>query len=307
MFLRRIFNLIPKDPFFEALDLINRGEFEAALPRLQGLGDSRNAGIRQKARLYACEAHLQLGDQVAATSPEEGLRHYQAASDLEPRFADIHNKVGETSRRLGRIANAEEAFRRALAINARYFAAQLNLAELLVVTGRADQALEELRRLETFCPPLYQEMVHDLVGACERGGPQDHAVTFLEIRKLMPTRLEVARQAAQAAIRRGEPEVAQRLVQDLLKEHPQFPDLHHILGLAYGELGRADDAILEFQTALAINPNFLKARINLGISLMEQGRRDEARRELLRVLEIDPANPLVESALAELAGARTGS
>lgn len=307
MFLQRLFHLVPKDPFFEAVDLINRGDFAGALPRLSALLESRDSAIRAKARLYVCEAHLQLGDQIAATDPAGALRHYAAASSLQPRFADLHHKVGTMNLRLGQLAEAEPAFRRALEINPRYFAARLSLAEALVGLHQESLALVELRRLEEFCPPLYREMLHDLQAGCAQGDAQPFASNFAEIRRLMPTRLDAARDVAVAAIRRGEPETAERTLKDLVEEYPQFPDLHHLLGLCYGELGRLDEAALEFQTALSINPKFLKARINLGITLMQQGHGEEARRELLRALEIDPANPLVESALTELSNTQVES
>jgi tetratricopeptide (TPR) repeat protein len=307
MFLQRLFHLVPKDPFFEAVDLINRGEFAGAMPRLSALLESRDTAIRAKARLYVCEAHLQLGDQIAAIDPAGALRHYAAASSLQPRFADLHYKVGEMNLRLGRIAEAEPAFRRALEINPRYFAARLSLAESLVGLRQDNLARHELERLEESCPPLYREKLHELRTACAQGAGQRLAANFAAIRQLMPTRLDAARDAAVAAIRRGEPEPAERILKDLVQEHPQFPDLHHLLGLCYGELGRLDEAVLEFQTALSINPTFLKARINLGITLMQQGQGEQARHELMRALEVDPANPLVESALTELAGTRVES
>ena len=80
----------------------------------------------------------------------------------------------------------------------------------------------------------------------------------------------------------------------------RFPDLLHVLGLAYGALERHQDAERVFREAIAIHPGYSKARVNLALSLMEQERWKEAETELQTVLETEPDHPLALGALDEI-------
>jgi Tfp pilus assembly protein PilF len=62
----------------------------------------------------------------------------------------------------------------------------------------------------------------------------------------------------------------------------------------------SDDAVVEFETALKINPDYLKARLNLALALYDKGAREEAMRNLEMVLELDPENELAVNLLHEL-------
>jgi len=82
--------------------------------------------------------------------------------------------------------------------------------------------------------------------------------------------------------------------------NPDYPDIHNYLGIAYGNSGMVDDSIEEFETALKINPYYMKARLNLALALYDQGRFVEAESHIERVLDVQPSNQLAKNLLAEL-------
>jgi len=58
--------------------------------------------------------------------------------------------------------------------------------------------------------------------------------------------------------------------------HPYNPDLHYRLGVLLMNDGRIHDAINSFQTALEINPSYMRAQSKLAICLFEADRKTEA-------------------------------
>jgi tetratricopeptide (TPR) repeat protein len=300
MFLKKFFKVVPEEPLTRGLDLFNDARYGEALDVFEGLILDPDEKVQEKARLYSCEAHLQLGDASASRDLQAAVYHYRKAVDYQPRFADIHNKVGEMSRRLGRLEEAADAFRRSLAINEHYFMAHLNLVQTLLEMGQLTQCGAEIRVLRATCPPLFRELAEELVLGCENGDRQRMTELLAEIRHLDPDAVSLARERALQVLRHGEPERAAEMLEVLVEKHPRFPDLRHILGLAYGDMGLIEEAMACFRQALELNPHYLKARINLGFTLMELERYDEARQELESALTVDPEHPLAKSALKEL-------
>ena len=68
---------------------------------------------------------------------------------------------------------------------------------------------------------------------------------------------------ASAMVRDGLYEDASGILQRLTAKHPQWPDLAALLGRAYRETGKLEEACLEFKRALTLNPDMAKVRLEL--------------------------------------------
>lgn len=66
------------------------------------------------------------------------------------------------------------------------------------------------------------------------------------------------------------------------------PGAHNNLAVVYYNKGLYDDAILELEKALQIDPNFVLARNNLDIILKKSGRLEDKVKELGRMIESEP-------------------
>ena len=63
------------------------------------------------------------------------------------------------------------------------------------------------------------------------------------------------------------------------------------LGLAYDTQGKHDDAIISFNAAIQLMPDYHRAYFNRGISLASLGEYDEAIADYDRAIELDPGDP----------------
>lgn len=301
MFLKRFLHLLPGGPFADGLHAYNEGDYERACDLFRALVVQTTGREREKAAFHLSEACLQAAERLV----EEGRREpavelYREALALHPEYADAHNRLGENLLVLGRRMEARKEFQAALARNPRFVRARVNLVRCLVAGGDPATALEGLLELQKQSPPLLREQVRELYRRCREGDLAEMQAALEAFDAGRPDELELRKAQALEAIQRNDNGLAISLLAQLLAEHEEYADLHHLLGLAYGNAGLLDDAILEFRRALTLNPNLTKARINLGVSLLESGRLAEAAAELRAAEAEEPYHPLVLNALREL-------
>jgi tetratricopeptide (TPR) repeat protein len=83
---------------------------------------------------------------------------------------------------------------------------------------------------------------------------------------------------------------------------PSFVDIRAKLAAALRDLGQLDRAIAEYEEILQHNAGYVPARVSLGVALLSAGRRDEAIGHWQKVLRLSPGHRASESYL-KLAGA----
>lgn len=85
--------------------------------------------------------------------------------------------------------------------------------------------------------------------------------------------------------------------------HPDYADVHQLLGVALSLAGQPESAVREYDRAVELNPAYVEAHLNRAITLNEMGRYEDARDAFRRAWESDhPAGrPFSRSASARLA------
>jgi arylsulfatase A-like enzyme/Flp pilus assembly protein TadD len=89
---------------------------------------------------------------------------------------------------------------------------------------------------------------------------------------------------AELLLSRGKAEKAKDILKKLSDQEPGNPLVHHFLGKAYQKLEKWDQAVLEFQKVLTLNPNHVYSHFSLASCFYRVGRGDEAVREAKIVL-----------------------
>ncbi|WP_165703667.1 tetratricopeptide repeat protein [Enhygromyxa salina] len=71
----------------------------------------------------------------------------------------------------------------------------------------------------------------------------------------------------------------------VLEHHDDFADIHNMLGICLQHLSRTDEARLNFERALELNPAYTEAALNLAVCYNELGRYDDAKAVYERAAE----------------------
>lgn len=305
MFLKRLFNFIPRSEFSKALSLFNSGDHRKALNKFEELrrvSEQHRDVDRSTLDLYTCEAHVALAKEAAAAGDAAvAVKEMEIAVSIKPMFADLHYILGKFYIQQGRVPDAERAFRSSLEVNNKFFRARVHLAYALYMGGDGREAASELASSKLSCPNFYREALDQLIQSLRSGQDGESVVAkFNELLEERPSSAQISKEIAIEAIQRGDNDEAIRELKKAIVLKPDYPDLHNYLGIAYGNHGMVDDAVQEFEVALKINPYYLKARLNLALLYYENDRFDEAHGQLSQVLAVQPDNQLANNLLSEL-------
>lgn len=306
MFLRKLFRFVPRSTLRRGLSAFNRGEFEAAAAAFEEiLGESDT--LPTDVLLCACEAYLECArEREAAANTAGAVQALERAAALRPSYADVHLRLGRLYEKLDLVQRAREAFEQALEINPRYFEARLSLARLLMGLENRVEALEQLQEAAGSGPEYAASGLEELIRSVPVTEPSSTAARqrleslFAQLLAGPPSPVAARLEVVRAALREGDNLLAIAELKKMLAQHPRFPDLHNLLGVAYDNEEMTDDAIEEFEQALRLNPRYCDARLNLGLALFERGRDTEAEKQLRRVEREQPSNQLAASVLQQI-------
>jgi tetratricopeptide (TPR) repeat protein len=91
-----------------------------------------------------------------------------------------------------------------------------------------------------------------------------------------------------ALFKTGNADEAMVHYQKALEINPDFAEAHNNLGNFLFQKGSVDEAMVHYQKALEINPDYAEAHYNLGYALIQKGSVDEAIAHLQKALQINP-------------------
>ena len=162
-------------------------------------------------------------------------------------------------------------YARTLAVNPRSFMAYNNMGQMLEAQGRLEDALVQYREaLGTF--PACQDALNNVGNVLYKQGKYDEAIRHYTDVIARSSHLEARTRTAAR--------------------------MHNNLGAAYIKKTMYNEAIVEFERAVAIDPNYLEPYYNLGSVLMAFGRYADAIRLFRRGLIVNPDHAELRSQLS---------
>ena len=243
-----------EDRYLQALGHLrryeNEAEVDAAVRILEDLGES-GAVQAALARAYLAKRTI-TGERLWA---ERAIDASRRAARLEPALAPVQETRGRIELLLGRPEEAAVAFREALRTQPLSVEAHLGLAMALNRAARNEDAAREFRRAVVIQPGWWSTHSHLGVFQLTTGDLAGALESFRTALGLSPDNTRVLDN----------------------------------LGITYQQLGRHEDAIVEYRRSIEIRPT-ASALSNLGTCLFVLGRYGEAVQAYERAASMNPGN-----------------
>jgi tetratricopeptide (TPR) repeat protein len=185
---------------------------------------------------------------------------------INPRYADVHNKLGIICNLNGDLKAAAEHFEKALELNPRYTEVSLNLAITYNDLGEFKKAQEVFS--------VAAQIAH----------PDPGALDPFIAGKLANEHFKVGNIYLEFNMN----DEAIEEYRKAIKLHPRLVDVCTKLGIALRNKGLIEEAIVQFARAKAINPRYGQAWVQLGLSYYMTGLTGLAFEEWQKALEQNP-------------------
>ncbi len=186
---------------------------------------------------------------------DEAIEHCREALAIRPDYVEAMNGLGIALVEDGKAEEAAEQFKKALRVKPNLFAAHMNLGSALLDTGDVEKATEHLR-------------------------------AAVQLRSTPTARIKLA----EAFVFQQRFDLAAEQLAKVLELEPNDPFAHYSLASAYVRLGQNDKAVQHLARAIELKPDFVTAYNDLGYLLMHTGGVQQAVACFSRALEYDPTS-----------------
>jgi tetratricopeptide (TPR) repeat protein len=248
------------------------------------------------------ESRIRLGiTQAYLGNLDEALNHISLMLKEFPNYSDLHYYLGIIYASSDEIPKAISSFRRALEINPLFSESRVKLAIILYKAKKFNEALNEIEEANRLDPgnkkihmildhlrrqiSLSEKVSKEMPGITHMDLTDDEIIAqnihdfnkHLEIVPNFSEMLSIMKGFSEENVSFYEPLIS--IVQDSVAQHPGYADLHCSLGSLFFKTKRYDEAEKAFKQALAINPEYLQARINLFRTFKVEGKLEAALKE----------------------------
>ncbi len=207
---------------------------------------------------------------------------------LKPDYAEAHFSLGNSLHGQGRWQDAAESFLQALSLQPDSSASHNNLGASLQALGRMDAAVSCFRRAIDLSPG-YAE-AHGNLGKAhlEMGRLDDALESNRRALVLNPDLAETHSNMGNALQELGRFEEAVASYDRAIALKPDNAEAHSNLGNVLQAMARVEEAVEACQTAVALKPDVAEMHGNLGTALQKIGRLEEALASYRRAIALKP-------------------
>jgi uncharacterized protein (TIGR02466 family) len=221
------------------------------------------------------------------TTAEQNLRQVLA---FEPFNPDALQLLGLLAKARGDLAGAEALMRRSIGVNRLQPHVHSNLAAVLRLMGRAEEALFHVDVALKLLPKFADAHLNRAEALVLLGKPEEALLAYQTGLALAPGSTQARVGMAALLGRRGRAKEAEDCLLEGLAIFPDEVFLNHNLGVLYLVLGRYPEALPILRKVTRLAPQSAPAWLTLGNALNALGQHEEAITCYRRTVDLDPAN-----------------
>jgi tetratricopeptide (TPR) repeat protein len=233
---------------------------------------------------YFAKGHWNLGIALFQQGRvDEAFAQFKRALEINPYEADARNNFGNALMQMGRVEEAVEQYQKSVEITPNNASTYTNLGAALLQKGEIDQAIVQFRKALALDPR------NDLADYClglafSKKGQVDEAIAAYQQALAINPNNALAQNNLAALVQKTQPDLAPTPA----PPNPNPAQAHLQRGYALLQKGAVDEAIAEYQKALAINPDYAEAHNNLGSALGQKGELAAAVVQFQEALRLKP-------------------
>ena len=237
--------------------------------------DSDDRNIYREIR---AQAHSRLG-RLASRKGDiaEAIAHYEQALAMDPNFGTEHLSLGMLLAKNGDFDEAMLHFQRSIEMSPGHRAVvYCNMAHILAQQGKTDEAIANYHKTLAIDPNSFDAHMH-LATLLAQRDDVDQAITHF--RRLIEIDPDVALpyyQTAQLLRKQGKTNEAFDYDERGRKASCRYAESRNLRGAELAQQGDLDEAIAQFQIAIAVFPDYAVAHANLADALALHGNIDGA-------------------------------
>lgn len=244
-------------------------------------------GVDPKDRVDVWAA-IEDGIDRSTREPAAARQSFERALRLDPGNGLAIKYLADIAFRAGRMPEARDGYRRAIAAHFRHPDVFVNLAAIAERDGRLDEArnaLAEAARISGGDADAWNRL-----GLLEaRRGDLDAARrAFTSAVAADASRAEAHYNLAIVERRSGNEAAARAHLADAIARNPSYPEAHYELGTGYLAAAQPERALDAYRTALRLRPDYAEALFGAARAALDLGKPDEARRDYEQFIRIAP-------------------
>jgi len=237
---------------------------------------------------------IKLGNEALAEGRlEEAIEAFREAVARNPDERLGHYNLGQALLQARQFDEAIQFFERAIEIDPSFRDAHFNLGTALSEIGRFEEGAAHFQKAHEIDPQDREARLQWALAMGRAGRAREAVEQLQELRTENPDDAGVALSLAAILGPMGQVDVARTELERALtiaREPALEAEAHFQIGLLDQREGATESAISHFQTAGGMNPKLSGANTAAGALQAQLGRFDEAAESFERVVEAEPAN-----------------